>query len=53
MLRLVRTEMVKQVRRPRTWVALGFVTIVPIIIATHVVMLWRLAAPAPARRSRS
>jgi ABC-2 type transport system permease protein len=33
MLRLVRTEMVKQMRRPRTWVALGFVTIVPIIIA--------------------
>jgi len=33
MLRLIRTEMVKQARRPRTWVALGFVTIVPIIIA--------------------
>lgn len=32
MLRLVRTEMAKQVRRPRTWVALGFVMVVPIII---------------------
>ena len=33
MLRLIRTELRKQVRRPRTWVALGFVVIVPIIIA--------------------
>ena len=33
MVRLIRTEMVKQMLRPRTWVALGFVTIVPIIIA--------------------
>ena len=32
MLRLLRTEVVKQIRRPRTWVALAFVTIVPIII---------------------
>ena len=33
MLRLLRTELVKQIRRPRTWLALGFVTLVPIIIA--------------------
>jgi ABC-2 type transport system permease protein len=33
MLRLIRTELVKQVRRPRTWVALGFLVIVPVIIA--------------------
>lgn len=33
MLRLIRTELVKQVRRPRTWVALGFLAIVPVIIA--------------------
>ena len=33
MVRLVRTEIVKQFRRPRTWVALAFVVIVPIIIA--------------------
>jgi ABC-2 type transport system permease protein len=32
MLRLVRTEFAKQLRRPRTWVALGFVVAVPIII---------------------
>jgi ABC-2 type transport system permease protein len=32
MLRLVRTELAKQVLRPRTWVALGFVVAVPIII---------------------
>ncbi len=32
MLRLVRTEVIKQLRRPRTWVALAFVVIVPIII---------------------
>lgn len=32
MLRLIRTEMYKQLRRPRTWVALGFVILVPIII---------------------
>jgi ABC-2 type transport system permease protein len=32
MLRLIRVELVKQLRRPRTWVALGFVIIVPIII---------------------
>ncbi len=32
MFRLVRTEMYKQLRRPRTWVALGFVILVPIII---------------------
>ena len=32
MLRLIRTEAFKQLRRPRTWVALGFVVIVPIII---------------------
>jgi ABC-type transport system involved in multi-copper enzyme maturation, permease component len=36
MFRLFRTEVSKQVRRPRTWVALGFVTIVPIIIAIAV-----------------
>jgi ABC-2 type transport system permease protein len=29
---LLRTELVKQIRRPRTWVALGFVMIVPIIV---------------------
>jgi len=33
MLRLLRTEIVKTLRRPRTWIALGFVTLVPIIIA--------------------
>lgn len=33
MLRLIKTELTKQVLRPRTWVALGFVMIVPIIIA--------------------
>ncbi|MGZ4691418.1 MAG: ABC transporter permease [Acidimicrobiia bacterium] len=33
MLRLIGTELSKQIRRPRTWVALGFVAIVPIIIA--------------------
>jgi ABC-2 type transport system permease protein len=33
MLRLIRTELAKQVRRPRTWVALGFLVIVPVIIA--------------------
>ncbi|MGZ4675775.1 MAG: ABC transporter permease [Acidimicrobiia bacterium] len=32
MLRLIRTEMGKQLRRPRTWVALAFVVLVPIII---------------------
>ena len=32
MLRLIRVELVKQFRRPRTWVALGFVILVPIII---------------------
>jgi ABC-2 type transport system permease protein len=32
MLRLIQTEMSKQVRRPRTWVALGFLVIVPVII---------------------
>jgi ABC-2 type transport system permease protein len=32
MLRLVGTEVSKQVRRPRTWVALAFVMLVPIII---------------------
>ena len=32
MLRLIRTEVIKQFRRPRTWVALAFVVIVPIII---------------------
>ena len=32
MLRLVRTEAVKQLRRPRTWVALAFVVLVPVII---------------------
>jgi ABC-2 type transport system permease protein len=32
MLRLVRVELAKQLRRPRTWVALGFVILVPIII---------------------
>jgi ABC-2 type transport system permease protein len=32
MLRLVRVELIKQLRRPRTWVALGFVVLVPIII---------------------
>ena len=33
MLRLIRTELTKQVLRPRTWVALGFLVIVPVIIA--------------------
>jgi ABC-2 type transport system permease protein len=33
MLRLIRTEITKQVLRPRTWVALGFLVIVPVIIA--------------------
>jgi ABC-2 type transport system permease protein len=32
MLRLIRVELVKQLRRPRTWVVLAFVIIVPIII---------------------
>lgn len=32
MFRLVRTELVKQLRRPRTWVALAFVIAIPIII---------------------
>ena len=32
MLRLIQTELSKQVRRPRTWVALGFLVIVPVII---------------------
>ncbi len=32
MLRLIRVELSKQLRRPRTWVALGFVILVPIII---------------------
>lgn len=32
MLRLIKVELVKQARRPRTWVALGFVILVPIII---------------------
>ena len=32
MFRLVRTEMYKQLRRPRTWVALGVVILIPIII---------------------
>jgi ABC-2 type transport system permease protein len=32
MLRLVRVELVKQLRRPRTWVVLAFVVLVPIII---------------------
>jgi ABC-2 type transport system permease protein len=32
MLRLIRVELIKQMRRPRTWVALGFVILVPIII---------------------
>jgi ABC-2 type transport system permease protein len=32
MLRLIRVELVKQLRRPRTWVVLAFVVIVPIII---------------------
>jgi ABC-2 type transport system permease protein len=32
MLRLLRTELVKQLRRPRTWVAIVFVVAVPIII---------------------
>jgi ABC-2 type transport system permease protein len=32
MLRLIWVELVKQMRRPRTWVALGFVILVPIII---------------------
>lgn len=32
MLRLIRVEAFKQLRRPRTWVALAFVVIVPIII---------------------
>src|SRR4051812_26844042 len=33
MLRLIRTELNKQVLRPRTWVALGFPAVGPIIIA--------------------
>jgi ABC-2 type transport system permease protein len=33
MLRLIKTELVKQILRPRTWVALGFLMIVPVIIA--------------------
>lgn len=33
MLRLVRTELAKQVLRPRTWVAMGFLAAVPVIIA--------------------
>lgn len=33
MVRLVRTEISKQFRRPRTWVVLAFVILVPIIIA--------------------
>ena len=32
MIRLIKTELVKQIRRPRTWVALGFVVLVPIIV---------------------
>jgi ABC-2 type transport system permease protein len=32
MLRLIRVELVKQARRPRTWVVLAFVVLVPIII---------------------
>jgi ABC-2 type transport system permease protein len=32
MLRLIRVELVKQLRRPRTWVVLAFVILVPIII---------------------
>jgi ABC-2 type transport system permease protein len=32
MIRLVKTEVIKQIRRPRTWVALGFVVLVPIIM---------------------
>jgi ABC-2 type transport system permease protein len=32
MLRLIQTELSKQMRRPRTWVALGFLVIVPVII---------------------
>lgn len=31
-MRLLKTELVKQIRRPRTWVALGFVSVVPIIV---------------------
>lgn len=33
MFRLVRTELFKQLRRPRTWVALAFVIAIPIIIS--------------------
>ena len=33
MLRLVRTELAKQVLRPRTWVAMAFLAAVPVIIA--------------------
>ena len=32
MMRLVRSELVKQIRRPRTWVAFAFVVAVPIIV---------------------
>jgi ABC-2 type transport system permease protein len=32
MLRLLRSEMAKQLRRPRTWIAIAFVVAVPIII---------------------
>lgn len=32
MMRLVRVELVKQLRRPRTWVALGFMVLVPVIM---------------------
>lgn len=31
-MRLVRSELVMQLRRPRTWVALGFVVLVPIVM---------------------
>jgi len=33
MLRLVKTELSKQMFRPRTWVAFGFLAVVPVIIA--------------------
>ena len=45
MLRLVGVEMLKQLRRPRTWVALGFVVLVPVIIAIAPVA--RLMTPDP------
>ncbi len=46
MLRLIGTEISKQVRRPRTWVALAFVIAVPIIITVAI----KLNPPSPGGR---